>query len=93
MIVSWVRAWGVTVAKVAQTLPSEVQRELNERFKVVMVHTITNAESWVSLEDLAADSLLTQDEVIGILQGLERKGVLYMIPDPNAPRIQAAAAR
>ena len=52
--------------------------------------TDDSGESWVSLEDLAADSLLTQDEVIRILQGLERKAVLQMIPDDAALRMRVA---
>ena len=38
-----------------------------------------SGESWVSLEDLAAESLNTEAEVIRVLQGLERKGVPQMI--------------
>lgn len=62
-------------------------------FLLAYCHNEDSGESWVSLEDLAADSLLTQDEVIGILQGLERKAVLQMIPDSDALRIGFAAAR
>ncbi len=54
-------------------------------FVLACYHKDASGESWVSLEDLAADSLLTQDEVIGILQGLERKSVLQMILDDACP--------
>lgn len=40
-----------------------------------------SGESWASIEDLAAESLCTETEVIRILEGLERKAVLQMIPD------------
>ena len=56
-------------------------------FLLAYCHNEDSGESWVALEDLAADSILTQDEAIGILQGLERKGVLQMIHGPAAQRI------
>lgn len=62
-------------------------------FLLAYCHNEDSGESWVSLQELAADSLLTQDELIGILQGLERKAVLQMIPDHDSLRIRFAAAR
>ena len=50
-------------------------------------------EAWVSLPRLAAESLHTQAGVVRTLQGLERKKVLQIIRNHDAPRTRLAAPR
>ena len=54
-------------------------------FVLACYHKADSGESWVSLEDLATQSMHTQPEVIRILQDLETKEVLEMIPDYIGP--------
>jgi hypothetical protein len=51
------------------------------------------SEAWVSLPRLAEESLQTPAEVVRILQGLDRKKVLEINRDPDAPRTRPAHPR
>lgn len=62
-------------------------------FLLAYYHDDDSGESRVSIEDLAADSLHTETEVLGILQNLERKAMLEMIPHTEVLRIRWAAPR
>lgn len=53
----------------------------------------SSGEFVVSLARLAAESLHTQAEVMGLLRRLEQQGMLQVIPDPVALRIRFANAR
>jgi len=61
-------------------------------FVLASYHAPDRGETCVSIDELAADSLHTAAEITEILQGLERKAVLQVIPGPAAVRIQLAAA-
>lgn len=55
-------------------------------FVLADYHDETSGEAWFSLPRIAEDSLRSQAEVVRTLQGLERKALLRIIRDPEAPR-------
>jgi DNA-binding MarR family transcriptional regulator len=62
-------------------------------FVLADYHNEANDEAWMSVQRLAEESLQTQAEVVQMLQGLEKKKVLEIILDPNAPCTRPAHPR